>query len=452
MVAALAVGGSVPDTAGVVCCVAAGMASLGLVVWAAAAVLSARRSRLRFTVPSAVRAAISELAPDVVLYFGGPAAALYQLEMWLPVLERSEHRTLVVMRSREAWRRLGPTTLPVVCAPADTVLTGLDLRSVRAALFVANGAANVHLLRMGGMRTAFIGHGDSDKASSRNPFVKVYDEVWVAGPAGARRYGDTDTRTMSTLVREVGRPQALVSKQRVRHDGALTVVYAPTWEGWGDDSHHTSLPRDGAAIVRMLLQTPGVRVVYRPHPLTGTRDRVVRAAHRDVITLLHAAGAPAETPRRDVGSTAVLDDVDLMRAERDIVDAAPESSFWTGHDAATPRIAAGGWPGLASVLDHADLLVCDVSGVLSDWIAKDRPVAVANPGRLAEADFEERYPSSRAGRILGAGGAGLRELLEAVLQGEDPTAAARAQVRQELLGTPENALRRFESALDDLTR
>ena len=77
---------------------------------------------------------MTELAPDLVLYYGGSADALYQLEMWLPTFEASDHRTLVVLRDREALRLLRPTSLPVVCIPAGTALVSFDLSSVRGAL------------------------------------------------------------------------------------------------------------------------------------------------------------------------------------------------------------------------------------------------------------------------------------------------------------------------------
>ncbi len=446
---ALGLDGPLPTSTAAVLGAVAMAVSLALLAWAAALALSAYRADVRASLPPAVQDAITALAPDVVLYFGGRAPALYQVEMWLPTLERSGHRPLVLVRDREAWRRMRPTALPVVCVPADTVLTGLDLGTVRAALFVANGATNIHLLRMGGMRTAFIGHGDSDKASSSNPFVKVYDEIWVAGPAGATRYARADTRGIADLIRVVGRPQAEVGGPRPVDGAPLTVVYAPTWEGWGDEEHHSSLPHDGAAIVRLLLDTPGVRVVYRPHPLTGTRDAAVRRAHREVLAFLRTAGAPARPPVAR-STTPRGDDVDRVRGEGPA--AGPESSdaFWRDHDATLPRIAEGDWPGLSSVLDHADLLVCDISGVLSDWIAKDRPLAVTNPAGLAPELFAERYPSSRAGLLLGGGGEGLAGLVDQLLAGQDPTAADRAQVSTELLGEPDPAGTRFEAALDSI--
>src|SRR6185312_9840180 len=104
--------------------------------------------------------------------------------------------------------------------------------------------------------------------ASSNPFVKVYDELWVAGPAGAERYEAPDTTAVTGRVVEVGQPQAQTGGPRHREGGPVTVLYAPTWEGWGDEPYHSSLPFDGVEIVRRLLAVPGLRVLYRPHPLT----------------------------------------------------------------------------------------------------------------------------------------------------------------------------------------
>jgi hypothetical protein len=447
----------VPVGVGVAGAVLAALGGIALAGWAGAAAVRARRSRLRQRVPAAVQAAITAWSPDVVLYFGGPATALYQVEMWLPTMERSRHRVMVLVRDREAWRRLRPTTLPVVCAEADTVVTALDLGSVRGALFVANGSTNIHLLRVGGMRTAFIGHGDSDKASSRNPFVKVYDEIWVAGPAGARRYDTPDTRDVLDRIRVVGLPQAASSTPRAPRR-PLTVVYAPTWEGWGDEPHHSSLPDDGAAIVEALLSLPDVRLVSRPHPLTGTRDAATRRAHRAVLDRLRAAGATVPRPGAPSGgrsASAGADELDLMRAGSQRTPAAPEdgrAASWDDPAGRVPVAALDDHLPLSVVLDQADLLVSDISGVLSDWIALDRPLAVTNPAGLTPEEFARRFPSSGGGLLLGPRGAGLVELVQAVQRGDDPTAAARAAVRLDLLGPPDSGAARFEAALDELTR
>ena len=48
------------------------------------------------------------------------------------------------------------------------------------------------------------------------------------------------------------------------------MLYAPTWEGWTGDPAHTSLIRTGPALVERLVGFPNVRVIYKPHPFTGT--------------------------------------------------------------------------------------------------------------------------------------------------------------------------------------
>jgi hypothetical protein len=53
----------------------------------------------------------------------------------------------------------------------------------------------------------------------------------------------------------------------------FTVLYAPTWEGWLADECQTSVIAMGPKIIRALIaHEPRLRIIYKPHPLTGTRD------------------------------------------------------------------------------------------------------------------------------------------------------------------------------------
>ena len=63
-----------------------------------------------------------------------------------------------------------------------------DTQAVRVAFFVANGQKNGDLWRNPHLRHVFLGHGDSDKATSATPIARLYDQVWVAGRAGIDRY------------------------------------------------------------------------------------------------------------------------------------------------------------------------------------------------------------------------------------------------------------------------
>ena len=131
---------------------------------------------------------IRELNAEIVLYFSGQDDSTYQINMWLETLEQLPYRTLVLLREHHVLEGLAPTTLPVACIPDGVAVMQAGLFSARVALYPANTLKNMHLLREPGIKHVFIGHGDSDKVSSINPFTRVYDEVWVAGRAGRDRW------------------------------------------------------------------------------------------------------------------------------------------------------------------------------------------------------------------------------------------------------------------------
>jgi hypothetical protein len=404
------------------------LAALTLVALLLAAALRLRAAAPRRRLPAAIAEQVRELAPEVVLFHSGEPVTAYQVESWLQVVEDLDRPALVLLRDARTLESLAPSALPVVCIPAATALAAFDLSSVRIALFCANGAGNIHLLRRPGIGFAFVGHGDSDKASSSTPFARVYDEVWVAGPAGRERYERAGSRLAPEAIVEVGRPQ-LAALQRLSAQppvpdapGVQTVLYAPTWEGWGDDDFHTSLPDVGPELVQRLIGSPGLRVVYRPHPLTGTRDAAVRAAHREVLARLRAAGAVTT----EAGSS------------------------WAG---AQHRIVPGRDPGLLDCFAHADLLLADVSAVVSDWLATGRPYAVLNPGDRPAAELREASPSTAAGVLLDSRLTALDTLLGDLRAGTDPEQAVRAELAAYLLGpTGDEAMERFRAAVDSLAR
>src|SRR5690606_19133809 len=133
-----------------------------------------------------------------------------------------------------------------------------------------------------------------------NPFSKVYDEIWVAGKAGRDRYARARVGVRDEAIREVGRPQLdVIERRRPRPADAppwpseeepLTVLYAPTWEGWTDDGFQTSVTEMSVDIVRGLMSSKlPLRVLYKPHPLIGTRDPKAAAADRRIRAMVASA-------------------------------------------------------------------------------------------------------------------------------------------------------------------
>lgn len=170
----------------------------------------------------------------------------------------------------------------------------MDLSMVRVALYAANVGKNIHLLRVPTMKHVFIGHGDSDKLASVNPFSKVYDEVWTMRPRGPRPLRHRRRRHPRRGHRRGRPPAARAHRALAGHpqDSIPTVLYAPTWEGWDDDPGNTSILLVSVNIVKKLVTAePPVRVLYKPHPFTGSRSAKARAAHQRITALVKKAAA-----------------------------------------------------------------------------------------------------------------------------------------------------------------
>jgi hypothetical protein len=432
-----------------------GVAYAGMVIAfalgvAAAAVLAVhalrlRRLRVRELVSNAVVSRLAELQPEVVAYLGNGTEWRYQLEMWLRALEGIQRPVLLLVRDHEVLQQLAPTRLPVVCIPGGSTLMELELPGLRAALYVGNTANNIHLLRRPRVRTVFIGHGDSDKGASANPFSRVYNEIWVAGPAGRSRYLGAGVDIPRSAFVEVGRPQLVDLPRLPDAQPRLTVLYAPTFEGFGEDPFSTSLPHVGPDIIRALLARGDVRVMYRPHPRTGHRDPATRRAHLEIISMLRAAGAPA--PEAISVGPPPATDADPRGDLLDHVVASNQPASPSTHEAAVARWTAGYWaanpghriltppaPDLHACFTVADALIADISSVTSDFLAANRPYAVVNCTGTSDDEFRRRSPSAAGGFILGRDLDSLDGLLRAAAGGDDPTAAARDEARRHLLG------------------
>ncbi|HVY10144.1 MAG TPA: CDP-glycerol glycerophosphotransferase family protein [Mycobacteriales bacterium] len=373
--------------------VSAGLA-VARVTGLAALLARDHRSKLRTRAVAAVSQAVAQLAPDVLLYFSGSVEELYQLRMWFEPVARLGRRPLVVVRSDAAMDELHDAPFPVISSVYNGTIAALPLPAKVLTLFPTHSGNNLSMLRRPETYCVFIGHGDSDKPDSANPYARVYDEVWVAGPLGRRRYADAAIGVRNDAVHEIGRPQFLVPAEAPAKPPLI--VYAPTWEGWGDDPHHSSLPHVGEALVDALLATPGVQVRYRPHPLTGRRDPAVRKAHEAIVRRI--GRVPAEEP-------------------------------------------------MAVTAAAASALVCDVSSVVSEYLPYDRPYAVPDTRGLGRRGMTRSYPSTSGGFLIGADLAGLDALVAATTGRRDPTKRARRALIADALGDPSTSQERFAAAV-----
>jgi hypothetical protein len=435
--------------------------------------------------------------PETVLYFSGSKDSAYQVNMWLETMEQLDTRPLIILRERAILNNLAPTTVPVICVPGGVHLMNLDLSTVRVALYAANVGKNIHLLRVPTMKHVFIGHGDSDKLASVNPYSKVYDEVWTAGRAGRDRYAIADVGVRDEDIVEVGRPQlASIQTWQGVPDGPRggaaegrcpTVLYAPTWEGWDGNPGNTSIVLAGENIVKKLVKAdPPVRVLYKPHPFTGTVSKEAGAAHRRITALVEKAAAERAADSRFTADTKAMarakaelariearlaelagvggEKGDEAEATRDgVVDVARHQeiarlraewndAYWRSFPSYEHRVITGAEPRLYDCFNVSDAMVSDISSVVSDFIASGKPYAVTDSGEIGHEEFKRQNTAVRAAVILSNDARELGGLLDAVRDpAADPLADARKELKRYLLGPDEPAsIVQFNKAVADL--
>lgn len=355
---------------------------------------------------------LDDLRPEVVLHLSGPMGSAYQINTWLESLEALDRRVLLVVRNAGLFETMRTTPLPTLQLASAGELLMLDFQSVRVALYPSNTGNNIHLLRLPHIMSAFVGHGDSDKSASANPFSRVYDELWVAGEGGADRYRRSGLGIHESQYRFVGRPQvhAITPAPRLGDEDVPTVLYAPTWEGVNTAQEYSSVSAVGIRIVEALLAAdPPVRVVYKPHPFTGQRDAKYRSIDARIARLIDSAAA-----RTGVGH----------------------------------RVVRGG--PIEEWFNRSSALFTDISSVVSDFLASEKPYAVFNHTALDDATFRTEFPSTGAGAVVGRDGRGIEEMVEIITRRRpDERVDARAQLATYLLGPAEKrSLEGFSASIE----
>lgn len=334
--------------------------------------------------------------PEALVYVSVAAGQSgYMLNQWLPALARMRTRAMIVVREPSNIAPLAETPLPMVLARATRDLERLVLPSVKMAIYVANSGGNVQLLREPRIKHVFLNHGDSDKATSANPVSRVYDEVWVAGQAGIDRYDAAGVHIPPERFAIVGRPQVEGVPVGPRERPASPrVLYAPTWEGIYEEVNYSSLERAGPLIVESIVnQRPDIGVTFKPHPASGSYRPGMRTAQLEVERVLRNA------PNAD---------------QHLVVDAAMGIT-------------------LNDCFAAADVLISDVSSVVTDFLHTERPIIVSNPIALEPADFHAMFPTQRASYVLAPPYGEVCALVERAL-GDDPLAAARVVMKRYVLG------------------
>jgi hypothetical protein len=269
---------------------------------------------------------------------------LYQLRQWIQPLQRlsKTHDVSVLYANEIASSDLAKSGLESHRVDLDRGLIDfLNAHQPKLLLYPNQNTLNFFASRYSQGIHAWVSHGESDKAYMSQNTLKRYDLYFAAGQVAKERVLRNVAAFSPERIKLIGRPQ-LADVHEVPQDFAtqeaqgLKVLYAPTWEGATSATQYGSIATHGEAIVRQLIQL-GHRVVYRPHPLSGTRDAAVAAADASIRTVIDLANS--------------------QNPQRHYVDS---SEF--------------GWQ-----LRELDFLITDVSAVAYDWLGTGKPLLITNP-------------------------------------------------------------------------
>ena len=311
--------------------------------------------------------AVEAYGPEFVLYTARPDDASYQLQMWLPYLQRAGRRFIIVTREELPAEAITPAAtaagIPVVCCRSAADLDLIMADTLRAAFYVNASSGNGALIRYHQLTHVYLGHGDSDKPPSYNPTHAMYDQIFTAGPAANRRYAAHGVLIDEDKFRVVGRPQVEViepqdpARVTARSEGAPTVLlYAPTWRGHVSETALSSLDRSEEIIGAVLDR--GCTVIFRPHPFSYD----------------------------DETDTAIIERLQARLAD----DAAATGRRHLFGPAAETELDAFG------CMNAADVMISDVSSVVSDFLFSGKPFAMVAPNRLTSGDDTDDRSASDA--------------------------------------------------------
>ncbi|WP_188634937.1 CDP-glycerol glycerophosphotransferase family protein [Halopseudomonas pertucinogena] len=348
--------------------------------------------------------ALDQYQPMVAVYVSGLANVAYQINQWIPVLERLGVPVVVIARQRSIYEGISETAIPVFYARNMAHVERVLTRGVRTVLYPANTMQNVQALRQFRLNHYFINHGESDKAVNQSKLLQAYDKLLLAGPMAHRRLMEAGLSLREGQIEYVGRPQAemlLDEADNGRYPSLpLRVLYAPTWEGFVDEADYSSIRHLGLEILEQLAGRDDVEIVFKPHPYTGSRR--------------HEDGERLAAMKRFCLANGIV----------------VEESLSSIHEC----------------MNKSDVLICDVSSVLNDYLITRKPIILCVNERMQAMDIDQNFPSARAAyKASSANDVG--DTLQ-LLQSEDPLAQYRAEVRRDSLGDfPEGSLARFSQVI-----
>lgn len=337
-------------------------------------------------------------SPKVALYLSGPREVYYQVNQWLPVLERLSVPVAIILRNRDIFEGMKKTTVPVFFVREGRDVESFYNGGVELVLYPNNREKNVNSLRHHQLTHIFINHGESDKSVNQSKMLMAYDYLFVGGPLAEQRLRSAGLPIRDGQIVHVGRPQAELFLVNVPQTERIEkILYAPTWEGGVAATSYSSVGPVGLKLLRDLAASGKYEVAIKPHPLTGRTSAETAAALQEMSDLSQKFG------------------MKFLHASESL------------HE----------W------MNWSDLMICDVSAVLNEYLITSKPIVLCNilGASLQPEELAQEFPSSTAAYILGPSDP-ILSLMDRI-EARDDLRSARSDVRRHSMGAGDS-FDRFE--------
>lgn len=348
-----------------------------------------------------IRQAVAAFEPKIAMPYAGKVGV--HIGMWSPWIERTEIPWVIVARTPALFRELA------AMYPETPIVQGQIPASVNIAFYSHGAKSNTEFIEGSRATHVFLGHGDSDKPLSASERVLNYDLIAVAGQAAIDRFVAAGLDVPAEKIRIIGRPQTEGIKPATQRAGKkTTVLYAPTWRH-ADDALNVSSLAVADQIVAALLKR-GCTVIFRRH---------------------------------FAGQNHVEAEAMIARVNEMLEDANGAHS-WGAEAMEQPLIEA---------FNASDAMISDVSGIVVDYMASNKPLAMYAAQFTDPDAFRAAHPSARAAYVIDRDLTQLDAVLSAAL-GKDPLASSREQQADLYLGGPERSqpASRFIQLIQELAR
>ena len=348
-----------------------------------------------------------------ILHTGeGLKAGLAHLKLWIPSFLESDINFVILVRDISLFSALKEEypwiNIAYAKRPIDIEDLIVKLPFVNDIFYPSSTGNNIHLVRFSYFNHIFIGHGDSDKASSAHKGLRLYDEIWTAGQAHIDRFFNAEFSSKHITFKKVGRPNSykiinncqLDWKQRKNR-----ILYLPTWEGFMEEANYSSI-HISPQILELISSKFNTHISAKYHPLTGNRA----VAYQNMEQQLRS-----NFPEQ-------IDNIT-------IVDKSSTTDF---------------------VLSNNNIFICDMSAVISECLAANGPIFVYIPKDkvLNIAASNMRYEDYC---YAFSDVTELEKSLNEVLSGNDYLAVKRKEAIDYLIGYNETLDKRFIKELSNLS-